>query len=259
MSKRFLKFLFLFAFLTSPFSGFAYERPDYIDETIWNHVLPYLMPEDHPLKPKLDKIFTESRVSSTKKTLKKAGFDVRQGRKWDNVFVVRHKKLKGYVLKLYTDDQMGVNEWNALTRRVAGARAIKESIDNNELGHLLAVPEKWIYLLPEFPEANPSFQRKNYILVADDMHVLKGSANEERWFGPAMDDELLQAVFKVITEVGLADTVFPDNMPFCADGRIAFVDTEHYHTWPIPYHRLMRFLAFDMQNYWLALIADNSK
>lgn len=259
MFKNYVRMLSVvaLAMFSAVLTGF--ERPEYIDEAVWNLATPHLIPEDHPIKAKLDSIFTKTRASSSEKSLRESGFRIRKGRKWDNVLVLQHKKLKGYVVKLYTDDQMGVNEWDALIRRATGAKLTQECIDRHDYNHLLVAPKKWIYPLPETPLANPQFQQKNFILIAEDMHILKGAANGQRWFGPTMDDDMLRAVFTVITEVGLVDTVFPDNMPFCADGRIAFVDTEHYNKWPIPYHRLMHFLSFDNQNYWMALVADKGR
>lgn len=250
-----LRFVLLLVFLCG--NAFAYERPSNVDEAIWEKLSPYFLPDDHPIKQPLDALFKHSRISSTLKSLKKAGFRVYRGRKWDNVYVALHKKLKGYILKIFTDDQMGINEWDIFLRRTIGSRIIRDAIKSHNYTDIFSVPKKWIYPLPEKPAANPLYQRKNFILIAEDMHVLSDRGNQERWIGPFMTPEKLAAIFVMIRDVGLVDSVFPDNIPFCRNGKLSFIDTEHYHTWPIPYHRLLHYLSPQMQNYWLLLIQNN--
>jgi len=55
---------------------------------------PYQLPNDHPLRSKLDALFSKERVTATMDTLKKGGFKPLPLRKWDNVVVAKHKKLK---------------------------------------------------------------------------------------------------------------------------------------------------------------------
>ncbi len=250
--RYFYFFLIAIQILTSDL--FAYERPTNIDEGIWAIAAPHFLPEEHPMKKKLDTIFKAARVSSSPESMKRSGFKIRKGRHWDNVYVCKHKKLKGYVLKVYMDNQMGVNEWDPLVRRVTGANAIRESIAKLGYKHIFKVPNKWIYPLPENPTPNPKYQRKNFILIADEMNVFRNARNEQRWFGPTMTADKLKAFFHVLNDVGLIDSVFPTNVPFCTDGMLAFIDTEHHHKWPIPYHRLVPYLAEDMQHIWTSLV-----
>lgn len=260
MQPRLLfKCLFLFIALILNANLSAFERPAHVEESIWAAAEPYFIPEDHPLKKKLDKIFMASRVSSTPASLKRAGFSVREGRRAENVYVCKHKKLKGYVLKIYTDNQKNVNDWDALVRRVTGAKAVKEAIASHGYAHIFKVPNKWIYPIPEGPASNPKYQRKNFILVADEMNIFKNARNEQRWFGPTMTPDKLRAFYIILTEVGLVDSVFPCNVPFCKDGMLAFIDTEFHHKWPIPYHRLVPYLPEDLQHYWISLVESNGQ
>jgi hypothetical protein len=39
-------------------------------------------------------------------------------------------------------------------------------------------------------------------------------------------------------------------MPFCRDGRIAIIDTEYHHKWPVPFYKLTKYFPKDLQSYW---------
>jgi hypothetical protein len=67
--------------------------------------------------------------------------------------------------------------------------------------------------------------------------------------------ELLKALYTVITELGLFDCAKPANCPISKDGRVAFVDTQSYHSKKVKYHKLTHFLSPNMRQYWLSLIA----
>lgn len=227
--------------LQLPMHGFSYNRPAHVDPLVWNSMAPYFLPEDHPIKPKLDKLFSASRLVRNSKKLKKAGFKTPDPRPHSRTIVSRHPKLKGYWVKLYTDDQTDITDWVELRRRILGAHYTRESIERHSYQRIFKVPDKWIYPLPESPGVTGGSSRKNFILLAKDMRCLKKKENYRRWL--MITPELLKAVHVVLHEAGLSDSVFAFNMPFGKDGRIAFIDTQHYHEWPVPFTKLCRYLS----------------
>ena len=226
-----------------------------IDPVSWEMAEPFLIPEDHPIKGKLDAIFSKTRATTSIETFKKAGFEYLPLRKWDNVIVAWHPKLKGHLVKVYLDDQIGIPDLHALIQRIYGAEKIRAAI--NEFGYqkMLKVPRKWLYPLPDLPESLPGLQRKQFILVAEDMHLVSGYENELLWKN-SVSKTTLKALFHLLESLGLKDSVYITNIPFSVDGKIAFIDTEHHGKWPVEHPKLLHFLSKKKQKYWSELIRD---
>lgn len=238
----------------------TYVKSPYVDQEIWDSVLPYLLPEDHPIKPQLDRIFSISRASENRESLKAAGFKNTKSRRWSHVVVTKHPKLKGYLLKLYTDEQENVVDWIKWKSRIKGAMETQKVIDEYGFHDIFIVPKKWIYPLPAEPSpSSPDYERKNFILVVEDVHVLPSNTNLLAWKSPAMTVEKLDAIYTVLKKVGLWDTVYAFNLPFTKEGKLAFIDTEFYHRWPVHYSHLTPYLSDKMQVYWRKLIAKKRK
>lgn len=237
----------------------AYTRSPYVEETTWNDLSPYFLPEDHPVKEKLDNIFTTSRASYNTKSLKKAGFKNTKPTTNNHMVVAKHHKLKGYLVKLITDDQPITQEWMDWKRRVIGAKSIQECIDRHAgYEYMFKVPKKWIYPLPADPASpkNTEF-RKHFVLVVEDMEILKSDDNVFWWGSIAMTEERMDAIYTIYEEEGLIDSVFPCNLPFCEDGKQAFVDTQHHHRWPIRFERLLKYFNTATEKYWIQLIENS--
>jgi hypothetical protein len=64
----------------------------------------------------------------------------------------------------------------------------------------------------------------------------------------------LVELFILFTELGLIDSIYPDNIPPTRSGKIAFIDTEHHHHWPVNLEKFKHFLSPAMQVYWQSLI-----
>lgn len=235
-----------------------YQKPESVDDGMWEQMRPYFLPEDHPLKPKLDYIFCRDRVTANSESLKKSGFKCKALRKWNNAIVAKHSKLKGYIFKMYSDDQVGFVDYPYWFARIQGTEVIRKSIEKLGYQHIFKVPKKWIYPLPHNPlSQNPS--ERNFILVCEDMRIMSKEGNYERWRGPLVTHQLLDAVYDILTDAGLLDSIYVDNMPFCKDGKIAFIDTEHFCKWPVPYHKMLPFLSKSNQAYWQSLIQNGGK
>jgi hypothetical protein len=219
----------------------------------------YLLPDNHPIKSSLDSIFSQSRACLDIKSMKKAGFANPKPRKFTRLIVTSHPLLKGYIVKLYLDAQRHykrkteLGHWSA---RILGAHYIREYIDKNNLHHLFKIPHKWIYRLPDMPKPPRELNRKEYILICEDMQILDRKQNQEAWSSNAVTPELLSHLYNMLNDLGLHDCGSIDNIPFTTDGRIAFIDTETYGEWPVNYKRLSQHLSLEMKTYWTGLIKN---
>ena len=237
-------------------------KPSHIQDNVWNQVEPFLLPEDHPIKPVLDKIFTQSRATLSIKSMKQAGFINPYPRKWTHLIVTRHPEVPGYIFKIYLDAQRyfkGKKEYEHWLQRIEGVRLIKEEIEDRGWEHAFKTPIKWIYALPSEPSPPKEFKRKNFILVEEDMEILDTNANYEKWGSDEVTEDLLRAFFTICEELGLHDCAKPDNAPFSKDGKIAFIDTQSFYHWPVLYEKMTPYLSKEMQALWKKLTKEKRK
>lgn len=236
----------------------AYTRNPHVDPQVWEELEPYFLPEDHPIKAQLDEIFiTNHRVILDANSLVQAGFKApKPGHKPTRPYVLKHPKLKSHLVKMFTDDN-GVNEWELWVKRIKGAYYTQQCIYKHGYEKYFSVPKKWIYPLPAEPSPPNGFHRKNFILVVQNMKILKKDENKRTWKSMAVSPALLDALYIIVDEVGLADSLFVFNIPFSRiDGRISFIDTEDYHIWPVNYARMKQYLSPALQIYWDMLIEN---
>jgi len=224
---------------------------------ISNESIPYsyLLHDEHPVKPLLDALFSSSRIILNLDTLKEAGFTFSKPRKFTNLIVAKHPQIPGYIFKLYLDAQRFHKhkpEEHFWKLRINGAALIQHEIETHHLQAYLKVPRKWMYKLPKFPSPPEGYMDKQYILVEEDMDILSEKDNEKFWNSSLVSLEHLQAVFYVITRVGLSDCTKPDNIPFSKDGRIAFIDTQT-HGRRVITKRMLPWLSPENQIFWKSL------
>lgn len=177
-----------------------------------------------------------------------AGFEPLESWKWDKVVVASHPDLDGYLIKAFLDDHFLCDEVSNFLLRIRGAENIRNMIHAFGYGRLLKVPQKWIYPLPDYPEAHSGLKRKNFILVVERLDIVNESKNESLY--QEIDKKQLLAFFHVVSTVGLADSVYIKNAPFTKDYRIAFVDTERNQIWPINYKKIGEKLSPKMKAFW---------
>ncbi len=216
----------------------------------------FLMPDNHPIKPLLDALFSTCRVLLNLDNLKKVGFDYAKPRKFTNLIIAKHPALPGYIFKLYLDAQRyhkDKPEQHFWKLRVQGARLVRQEIEKYHLQDLMKVPLKWIYQLPKRPIPPKGYVTKHYILVEEDMQLLSKEENEKIWASTYVTPQHLHAVCLVLRNVGLCDCAKPDNMPFSIDGRIAFIDTQT-HGEEVNCNNLTAWLSAENQAYWELLI-----
>ncbi len=246
----FLLCLFVFfIFLFVPGQGVA------ATQNILKEVSPYLLPNEDPLKAKLDRIFSKSRVLLNIATMKNAGFINPKPRKFTHIVVTSHPKLRGYIVKAYLDAQLKNQdqpEHHIWISRIRGAEAIRQEIAKHQWEGIFKVPKKWIYAVPQTPNASPEYRQKHFILVEEDMGLLSSMKNKRLWKNVSPD--ILNKVFIILETLGLRDCAKPDNIPFSEDGRIAFVDTQTFSQWPVSYKKLTPYLSIENRAHWKDLI-----
>lgn len=226
-----------------------YTPSPYVDPAAWTYVSPFLLPENHPVKPKLDRLFS-TRVTQNNVSLKKAGFTRPEPMKFSKTIVSPNKKIPGYMFKFFSDEQKGISDWERLLSRVTGSIFIQDALNRYNVNHLFVVPRKWLYPLPADPSPTLNSERKNFVLIADQLDIYTGSENNRMWKSPIITPLTLNWVFYLLQELGLNDSPYSFNMPITKDNRIAFIDTEHHHKWPVPHNKLWPFLSSEMGDYW---------
>lgn len=229
----------------------------FISNKLWNKVQDYLIPNNHPIKKKLDHIFSQSRVIADLNSLQAAGFSFLMPQHNTQIIVARHPDLNGYILKLYLDNQNYFKDrpehfhW---MERINGVRLIRRYITKHHYENFFKTPKKWMYLLPDDPFYSSQDLGKKFILVAEDMELFEDNVNELMWGGPRVNKEFLYAFYKIVTDLGLRDSTKPSNCTFSIDGKASFIDTQVYEREDVKYDILTPFLSPTMQEYWKKLI-----
>lgn len=251
MGRRFFSWFILFLALSAPLRGTLEE----ISKQDWKQINAYRIPEGHPAKQKLDQICSSARVFANLDAMRAAGFANAKPQHHTRIIVTRHPDLPGYVIKAYLDDQAYHSEqpeYYYWLKRVEGSRRIQKTIDENNFGHLLKVPRKWIYQLPENPAAQEGTLAKHFILVEDDMNIVGRKKNIRMWRRCATE-ELLYALKVVMLKDRFHDCAKPANCPFSVDGRVALVDTQSFDKSHVKFFKLNKALSQPMQQFWFSI------
>jgi hypothetical protein len=252
-------FLFLFTLLTAIELLQAQYNPQeypWIEAQAWRCVDPYLLPDDEPAKNKLDKIFGKKRATASVEAMEKAGFQIIPMRNKRKV-IAKHPALKGYLIKTYLDcHRIGSEDWKIWKHRAVGARRVQACLDQYGFNDIMKVPHKWLYPLPLGSQVDlgSSEERRDFILVVEDMKPLQSSKNKKQF--KKMTTEQLEALFIVLKENLLHDSIYIHNIPFCKDGRMAFLDLEHHSSTSrrVRFERLTPYFSSQMQPYWQELV-----
>ena len=254
--KNIYFFLLLFNCALNSVLHSEYQKNPLVKEEMWNLLEPHFIPEDHPAKIGLDKLFKNQnfKVIKNETSVKKAGFANAKLRKFSSMIASSHPKIPGYFFKFYPEDSLGVDDSFLHWRRISGANSIRMWIDAN-YPHLFKVPKKWLYLLPE--DQQDKVRIHNFILVAEDMELVSGSRNLTKWKSSQLPESTVKAVFLLLRDLGLKDSIFPFNLPFAKDGKIAVIDTEYHHQWPVHYPAFQNYFSRSNRLYWKKLIETN--
>ncbi|MBS0648633.1 MAG: hypothetical protein JSS10_05350 [Verrucomicrobia bacterium] len=256
MNKKawFVFFSFILSYFATAYSTHStliaypnfYENP-LLDETMRRKMAPYLLPLDHPIKEKLDILFSSSRVTQSRQTLAAAGFVKVGPVAFGDIMVVRHPEMPGYIFKFYLDAEPlikeGVANWAWLVRRCKAARAIKKVIKKKKLKYF-TVPDKWLYILPsdprsEEPNSEPIILVETYFeLHPNSAKIWKTEVKEKHL------DELY-----TIYQSGYGSIHVPKNVPYTSKRKFAFIDTENPKR-KVDVKYIKRYLSKEMGEYW---------
>lgn len=231
-----------------------YQQNSRVSNEIWSSLQPYFVPEYSHEKAALDTIFHKPGVLQSMKSLSEAGFLLITNPK-SKIIVLSHPYLKGYLIKVYLETEP-MAEWDAWLRRVRGAHTIQEAIISHGYQHLMKVPKKWIYPLPENSlPVKDGMYRKNFVLLVEEMDILEEKKNRKA-FKNKITHEHLVALYTLLTKYRLIDSVYSDNIPFCKDGKIAFIDTEWAGdtTIEVPLSSIGQYLSKPMLAEWEQLL-----
>lgn len=247
-------FFYLFitlSFFTAPLQGDfpVADHYPFITEEVWREVEPYLIPLDHVMKTQLDTLFADPHVLSSIKRLRQAGFKVIHYRNSKKLVVASHRRLKGYLVKTYLEDN-AQKEWPTWVHRARGAVYMQSILDTHNLNKYFKVPRKWIYPLERF-ELSPYPYPKNFILLVEDMDLMSKEENRKRYQTP-LSSKFLKRLFEVIDKTGYRDC-HVGNLPFSYDGKVALIDLEYYNS-EVTFDSILRYLSPANQRLWKKLV-----
>ena len=242
-----------------PFEEFDYEYNPHVPIEVWMELKPHFLPVSHPVKKKLDKLFNNKRVTLSEESFTAAGFSITRRNRPLSAVVTGHKELKGFIVKVYLDSQIAMPEWHMWLKRIRGIEVIRACLKKHGYTQF-ALPKKWIYPLPTEPSPplNSLYNRKNFILVEEDMKILNRKENK-RYYKHKMNHRLLTALFTVMMECQLTDCTYIGNIPFTKKRKIAFVDTELFFNGIPNFNKLKKYLSLEMQLHLDQLILDWEK
>ena len=186
------------------------------------------------------RLFRDPRMFDSADAWHDAGFDILRASE-NKICVAGHPSVPGYLFKKYVrsgkraalDDQL-----ENYRRRVEGARRLRALIADRHLRHVV-VPGKRLH---ELPDRFSSHGHPSHVLVVDRLDLLDTEETEHRY--GRIDDEALRELCIVLYAFrGLDSTA--KNVPFTRDGKIAFVDTEHWnrHAGRKKQRRFLRYLG----------------
>ncbi len=210
---------------------------------------PHLLPLNHRMKPILDSIFTASRATESKNSLKKAGFTIVFAQKKSLIIVAKHPRVPGYLFKIFTDamnvSKKGKVGWQLYTTRCVVAKKIRKIIKRRKL-HRFIVADKWIYPLPVHPKSHYTDQEP-VILLVKDMRIYSKHRSKHMWKTKTRRATLRQLY--AILGRGYGSAFLSNNVPYTKRGKYAFIDTE-YDKRKISLWLVNHFLSRKMQHYW---------
>lgn len=212
----------------------------------------YDLPSDHLVRKKLDHLFeSKDRVISDEALLANAVFEVMPKIKvTQQVTLATHPLIEGFIFKIYIDSQFLISDYPCFTRRIEGAKLIKNLIKKHHYSHLFRVPNKWLYKLPNSPPPKwVVFDNvKSHILVIERLDTLSLKENTLKWY-QMNSKELLDSILQIAIEAK-ALILSQNNLLWCKDGTLAIIDTESVNMEKIPFSTLDNALNPTMKKYW---------
>jgi hypothetical protein len=228
----------------------------YLKKNMRKEIRPYLLPKKHPVRKHLDRISSQSRIILDQKSFEDSGFITLFHQPVSLIRVAKHPKLRGHLVKVYLDTQgeklHGKQGWLRLTNRCKGAQNVRDLIKKKKLVHF-SVPGKWLYppSTAHLPLNQPKTSVQPVILVVTDMKIVSLDESVEAWKNKITRHHL-DELYCVLSH-GFASAYLPFNVPYCKNGKFAFVDTEHPKRL-VDYNLAKVYLSDEMRAYWDELV-----
>ncbi len=175
----------------------------------------------HPESIDLGALFVDPAMFASRSAWRRAGFAVLDPAKVSECMVASHPSAPGYLFKKYADDVPPKEQRKNYQARIEGAEKLAKLVARERLQHVV-VPRKRLH---ELPKRFRSRDRPSYVLVVERLDVLGPDESVLRYRDVA--EPVLRELLRVLVRFKGLDSN-AKNVPFTRDGRIAFVDLEHW-------------------------------
>jgi hypothetical protein len=168
----------------------------------------------------LKALFRDEQMFTSRRAWGRAGFRIYDRPDNGKIMVAEHPSVPGVLFKKYSDGRGQKSQLQNYECRIDGAKHLRAFVDK-QLSRHVTVPRKWLFELPRaFSRREPS-----HILVVERLDLLRDEQTKSAYWD--IDPESLRELCSVLFHFRGMDSNHK-NVPFVADGRIAFVDTEHW-------------------------------
>jgi hypothetical protein len=166
-------------------------------------------------------MFDDPDMFTSRKAWRRAGFDVLDPAKETECMVASHLSMPGKLFKKYANSVDPKEQRENFATRLAGSFAVAELTARERLAHI-TVPRKQLDELPRnfWLDGKPM-----HVLVVDRMDVIGRDATVELFHDIA--EPVLRELLRVLVRYKGLDSN-AKNIQFTRDGKIAFLDLEHW-------------------------------
>lgn len=178
------------------------------------------MPFDDPRTLDVFALFRDASMFESRRAWGASGFRVVNPPSAGKVMVAQHPSVKGLLFKKYTDEVSQGEQTQNYETRVQGSYELRAFVESRHLSRVV-VPRKWMLKLPHIFGRHAA-----HVLVVEqiDLFADDQSKTAYRNIDPGVLSELCTVLFRYR---GMDSST--KNIPFTVDGRIAFIDTEHWN------------------------------
>lgn len=170
-----------------------------------------------PTSLDLDALFPDPAMFESRRTWRRAGFEVLDPAKDTECMVAAHPTAPGYLFKRYTTAISRREQRANYEARIEGAARVTALVQRYELQHVV-VPRKHLHALRS--------DSKSCVLVVERLDIVGRDESENRYYDIA--DEVLRDLLRVIDALPGLDSN-SKNVQFTRDGKIAFIDLENWN------------------------------
>lgn len=194
---------------------------------------------DDPARLDLGALFHDEDMFESRRAWASTGFRVIERSNDGKVMVASHPSVQGLLFKKYTSDIDEKAQTRNFERRREGADRLRAFAASRRLVHVTA-PHKWILELPRLF----SRRERSHVLVVERLDLLSDAQTKDAY--RRIDPHVLADLCVVLFHFRGMDSI-AKNIPFIADGRIGFIDTEHWdRSTSKPFlHRVGEYLSKD--------------